>query len=87
MRRNFAEVLKSGRVDYKKEYVKLYSLLFDERIESGYNNKVSLYDLFDDNFSTFYFHGTCLSLEEFDEQYGFAFPTPDENISIDDLVS
>ena len=28
MRRNFAQILQSGKVDYKKEYKKLYDLLF-----------------------------------------------------------
>lgn len=87
MRRTFAEVLKSAKFNYKDEYDRLYHLLFDKDYESPYGGEDwSLYDYFDSTFLHFYFAGTCLSLKEFDEKYGFSFPVPGEESSIDDLV-
>lgn len=87
MRRTFAEVLKSAKFNYKDEYDKLYHLLFDKDHESPNGGEDwSLYDYFDSTFLHFYFAGTCLSLEEFDKKYGFSFPVPGEESTIDDLV-
>lgn len=87
MRRTFAEVLKSAKFNYKDEYDKLYHLLFDKDHESPNGGEDwSLYDYFDSTFVHFYFAGTCLSLEEFDKKYGFSFPVPGEESTIDDLV-
>ncbi len=86
MRRNFAQILKSGKVDYKKEYKKLYDLLFsgDMDINGDYH---STYTTLSNLFIFFHFHGTHLSLQEFDEEYGFNFPNPDQdNLEIEDLV-
>ena len=87
MRRTFAEVLKSAKFNYKDEYDRLYHLLFDKDYESPYGGEDwSLYDYFDSTFLHFYFAGTCLSLKEFDEKYGFSFPVPGEESSIDNLI-
>lgn len=87
MRRTFAEVLKSAKFNYKDEYSRLYHLLFDKDYESPYGGEDwSLYDYFDSTFLHFYFAGTCLSLKEFDEKYGFSFPVPGEESSIDNLI-
>ena len=87
MRKNFAQILKSGKVDYKKEYEKLYDMLFAKTIAGDNGKKQSLYDIFDKKFTTYWFHGTCLSLQEFDEKNGFAFPDPKEKEpELDDLV-
>lgn len=86
MRRNFAQILKSGKVDYKKEYKKLYDLLFsgDTDINGDYH---STYTVLSDFFTSFYFHGTYLSLQEFDEENGFNFPDPSrDNFKIEDLI-
>ena len=86
MRRNFAQILESGKVDYKKEYKKLYSLLFDKHPDN-YGHAYSVYNIFNDLFASFYFHGTSLSLQEFDEEHGFHFPHPSkENLEIEDLI-
>lgn len=86
VRRNFAQILKSGKVDYKKEYKKLYDLLFsgDTDINGDYH---STYTVLSDFFTSFYFHGTYLSLQEFDEENGFNFPDPgQDNLKIEDLI-
>ena len=84
MRRNFAEVLKEGKIDLKNEYNKLYNILFSKSFEG---NTKSLYDVFDESFSNFFFRGTCLSLQEFDQKYGFHFVENPTEFDIDYLVS
>lgn len=83
MRRNFVEVLRSGKVCLKKEYSKLYDLFYgkNEQYEK------SLADFVSENFFAYHFRGTCLSLDEFDETYGFHFVEQPQNFDIDYLVS
>lgn len=83
MRRNFAQVLKSGNIDPKKEYSKLYDLFYGKNKRDG----KSLADIISMNFECFYFRGTCLDLEEFDEAYGFRFVEQPQDFSMDYLVS
>lgn len=48
MRKNFAQVLKDGKVYIEKEYTRLYNLLYgiyDDNLEG-----ISLYDLFSRHF-------------------------------------
>ena len=68
MRRNFAQVLKAGKIDLKNEYSKLFDLFYGK----GADGK-SLADLISLNFNSFYFRGTCLDLDEFDQQFEFHF--------------
>lgn len=87
MRRNFAQILKSGEVDYKKEYKKLYELLFIIKVKNARGISSTIHEIFAQSFIGFYFRGTCLSLKEFDEEHGFMFPNPDfENPEMDDLI-
>lgn len=83
MRRNFAQVLKEGKVDLKKEYSKLYDLFYGKDPRDG----KSLADLISLNFEGFYFRGTCLDLGEFDEVHGFRFEEQPKIFDIDYLVS
>ena len=87
MRRNFAQILKSGKVDYKKEYKKLYELLFITKVKNVRGISSTLHEIFAQSFIWFYFRGICLSLKEFDEKYGFIFPGPEsEDLKMDDLI-
>ena len=83
MRRNFADVLRNAKIDLKREYSKLYDLFYgkDDRDEK------SLADLISLNFESIYFRGTCLDLEDFDEQNGFNFVEQPQDFNIDYLVS
>lgn len=83
MRRNFAQVLKAGKVDLKKEYSKLYVLFYGKDDRDG----KSLADLISVNFGSIYFRGTCLDLDEFDEKYKFCFVEQPQDFDIDYLVS
>lgn len=86
MRRNFAEILKSAKINYKNEYKKLYNLLFSGNTDiNGFYH--STYTELSNSFTSFYFHGTYLSLQEFDEENGFNFPNPNqENLKFEDLI-
>lgn len=83
MRRNFAQVLRAGKVDPQKEYSKLYSLFYNKDSRDG----KSLADLISMNFEDFYFRGTCLTLDEFDEEHDFNFAEQPQDFDIDYLVS
>lgn len=86
MRKNFAEVLKSGKVDIKKEYSRLFNLLFGV-YDDGTLNPTPLYEDFNSSFSQIWFRGTTITLEEFDEKNGFSFEEQPKNFNIDYLVS
>lgn len=87
MRKNFAQILKSGKVDYQREYKKLYELLFEKHIGDDDDEFRSIHMAFGELFTSFNFRGTCISLQEFDEKNGFFFPNPAEKEpTIEDLV-
>lgn len=83
MRRNFAQVLKGGKIDLKREYSKLYKLFYgkDKRDDTSLAELISL------NFTNFWFRGTCLDLAEFDEEYEFNFVEQPQNFDVDYLIS
>ena len=68
MRKNFAQILKNGKVDYKSEYKKLYELLFEKNLQDENGELCSVHMVFGEFFTSFHFRGTCLSLQEFDEE-------------------
>lgn len=61
MRRNFAEILRSGGVDIEAEYESLSDLLFENR---------GLYWLMENNFRRVWFSDTAASLYDFNSRYG-----------------
>lgn len=87
MRKNFADILKSTKIDIKKEYEKLFEILYDRDLDKNYGDKTSLYDEFNENFINVWFRGTSLSLEDFDEQHGFEFEKYPQNFNIDYFVN
>lgn len=78
MRRVFADVLKGGGVNIEKEYYRLYDAFYDRRI--GIHNSCAGY------FMEMPFRGTCVSLEDFDEFYGFNFESNPTNFDLDYLI-
>lgn len=78
MRRNFAEILRSGGVDIEAEYESLSDLLFENR---------GLYWLMENNFRRVWFSDTAVSLYDFNNRYGFDFVNAPTNPSLDDLLS
>ena len=83
MRRTFSQVLNTAKVNPKKEYTKLFELFYGKDDRDG----KSLADLISLNFEEFYFRGTCLDLDEFDEEFGFNFVEQPQDFDIDYLVS
>ena len=83
MRRTFAQALTSAKINPKKEYSKLFELFYGKDDRDG----KSLADLISLNFEGFHFRGTCLDLDEFDEEYGFRFVEQPQDFDIDYLVS
>ncbi len=83
MRRNFAQALKTAKVNPKKEYTRLFELFYGKDEQDG----KSLADLISLNFDGFPFRGTCLDLDEFDEEFGFRFVEQPQDFDIDYLVS
>ena len=87
MRRNFAQILKEAKIDFKSEYQKLYGLLFDRSIQVSNTNRISAYDELSERFIGFHFRGTCLSIDEFNDLYEFHFEREPADFSIDNLIS
>lgn len=86
MRRNFAQILKEAKIDIKSEYQKLYGMLYDRSIQVSSTKWISAYDELSSCFLGFYFRGTCLSIEEFNDVNGFHFEKEPEPFSIDNLI-
>lgn len=82
MRRNFAQVLKSGKIDLKNEYTKFYDLFYGK---DSRDNK-SIADIISNNFIEYQFRGTCLTLKEFNETYGFKFEKQPQDFNEDYLI-
>lgn len=83
MRRNFAQVLREGKVDIKNEYSKLYGMFYGKDRKDG----KSIAEIVSYNFDEFYFRGTCLSLEEFDKTHDINFCEQPSDFDVDYLVS
>ena len=86
MRRSFATILKEAKVNIQDEYGRLYAIFYDKYLYENGNN-FSFYDLIEASFSGFWFRGTCVSLEDFNETYEFNFEKEPQNFNIDYLVS
>ena len=84
MRRTFAAVLREGNVDIRNEYEKLYDIMYGRNFENG---ATSLHDIIADSFTSFYFRGTCLSIDEFDKMHGFDFEENPNSSDVEYLVS
>ena len=81
-RRNFAQVLKSAKLDIAREYERLY-LMFN----LSHKNTVSFRELCEENFERLPFKGTCISLEDFDDYYGFRFEESPCGFDVNYLVN
>lgn len=81
-RRNFAQVLENAGIDIQREYERLLAMFYYDR-SSGR----SIEDQVSAGFYRIPFKGTCISLADFDETYGFHFETSPSSFDIDYLVS
>lgn len=83
MRRTFVDILKNNNVDIKKEYSRLYSMFYKRKYVSQY----SIRELINKNFENLWLRGTCISLDEFNEDFDFYFDEQPQNFTLDYLVS
>ena len=79
--KNFVQVLESAGVDIRKEYQRLLTMFYESIPPYG-----SVADEVAEQFYKIPFKGTCISLDDFDETYGFRFAINPSNFDIDYLV-
>lgn len=83
MRRTFAEVLKEGKIDIKNEYSKFYLLFYGKDKRDGQ----SIADHVGHNILNYFFRGTCLTLDEFNDVNNFRFEKEPQDFDEDYLIS
>ena len=86
MRRPFSQVLKENKIDIKKEYSRLFELFYETDLGNGYDPcyVVSIVEM---NFIRSRYRGTCLTLNDFNETYGFNFEKSPKNFDVDYLIN
>ena len=62
-------------------------MLYDRTIQVSNSNRISAYDELSERFIGFYFRGTCLSIDEFNDLHDFHFEKDPADFSIDNLIS
>lgn len=86
-RKDFAQVLLDADVDIKREYDRLYSSFYIKKNQDSFGNVGTLNDFCGMAFINMPFRGTCLTLDDFDEFYGFHFEKVASNFDIDYLIT
>lgn len=84
-RKNFAEVLKNGKINYQDEYERLYVLFYGDT--EGVPLQRTIRKCCEEFFLKYPFRGTCLTLDDFDETYGFDFECYPNQIFLEDLIN
>ena len=69
----FSQVLKNASIDIRREYDRLYGMFCLQKLADGTGNSVTLRDSCAANFIILPFRGTCVSLDDFDDFYGYSF--------------
>lgn len=83
----FSQVLKSAAIDIRREYSRLYELFFVQKYYEFMGKELTLWDCCARDFLSFPFRGTCVSLEDFDDFYGYRFERNPSNFDLDYLIS
>ena len=83
-RKNFAQVLKAAKIDYKREYRRLYDMFYESEINQEKN---VLRDACATNFWNMPIRGTCLSLDDFDDYYEIKFEKEPEDFDLNYLLN
>ena len=83
----FSEVLKNASIDICREYDRLYGMFCLQKISDGTCNLVTLRDICASNFIHFSFRGTCVSLDDFDDFYGYHFEKVPSDFDVNYLVT
>jgi len=82
-RSNFAQVLKEAKVDITREYYRLYAMFNNKNSEMN----ISFRDICEQNFDRLPFKGTCITLRDFDDYYGFNFEKEPKKVDINYLIN
>ena len=84
----FSQVLKNAAIDYHREYDRLYGMFCLQKIQAGTGNTTTtLKDYCAVNFVNLPFRGTCVSLDDFDDFYGYHFEKVPSGFDINYLIS
>ena len=83
----FSILLKDTTIDYLREYNRLYGMFYLVKYPYGSDRFVTLKDVCAINFMSLPFRGTCISLDDFDDFYGYHFVKNPEDVEINELIS
>ena len=83
----FSQVLKNASIDIRREYDRLYGMFCLQKLADGTGNSVSLRDSCAANFISLPFRGTCVSLDDFDDFYGYSFEKNPSSFNLEYLIS
>ena len=82
-RRNLSQILKDAKIDYRREYDRLYEIFYE--LGTGKKDQV-LRDACANAFWNMPMRGTCLSLDDFDEVYGIHFEKEPHHFDLNYLL-
>lgn len=80
----FSQVLKNSKIDIGREYERLYEMFFST---DYFGEGISIRQYCAGSFINLPFRGTCISLDDFDESYGYVFDRYPENIDENYLIN
>lgn len=83
----FSQVLKNASIDLRREYDRLYGLFYLQKFQDAVGTGYSLREWCASSFQRFPFRGTCISLDDFDDFYGYSFEKNPSDFELDYLVS
>ena len=83
-RKNLSQILKEAKIDYRREYDRLYQIFYE--LGTGQGDDV-LRDACAGAFWNMPMRGTCLSLDDFDEVYGINFEKDPEDFDFNYLLN
>ena len=83
-RKNLSQILKDAKIDYRREYDRLYQIFYE--LGTGRGDDV-LRDACAGAFWNMPMRGTCLSLDDFDEVYGINFEKKPEDFDLNYLLN
>ena len=86
-RRNFGQVLESIDIDLRREYDRIFGIFFLQQIIEPNCVPTTLYFCACQIFPNIPFRNTCISLEDFNEVYGYKFDQNPKEVTINDVIS
>lgn len=84
MRRNIYDILKSNKIDIKREYSRLFELYYYRTFDAGFEEH-TIDSTIQENFTSLYrkLIGRCISLEDFNHTYDYNFVEYPNDFDID----